>query len=349
MNKHGGYTGDQKDILDFSININPLGMPQVLKKNLLQSLDQLGTYPEITGETARKKIASDIGMPPENIILGNGAIELIYLFARAIKPKSALIPVPTFNEYQRALKMNGCPEISEFLLSPDNGFSLDIEALAEQAKDSSPEVVYLCNPTNPTGRLYSKAFIKELIDAFPKETIWFIDESFIEFSGIETCLDIVQNSEHPIFLLRSLTKFFGVPGLRIGYGVGSKALICAMEAHKEPWTINALALAAAMCVYDDKDYINNTRDYINSERERVYTALKAVPSLKVYPSGADFHLMRVEGMTAQALRDALLQKNIHVRTCEDFAGLETQFFRAAIKQKEDNDQLISAINQILRG
>lgn len=349
MNKHGGYTGDKKDVLDFSININPLGMPVTLRKRLEETLDGLGTYPEISGETARKKIAADIGMPPENVILGNGAIELIYLFARSLKPKSALIPVPTFNEYKRALKMNGCKNISELVLSADDEFDLELAALKAEGTQCHPEVVYLCNPTNPTGRLYSKAFIKGLMDSFPAETIWFIDESFIEFSGIETCLEFVSHSKRRIFLLRSLTKFFGVPGLRIGYGVGSKGLIEAMEGQKEPWTINTLALAAAMCVYDDKAYIRKTRDYINSERERVYTALKDIPSLKVYPSGADFHLIKIEGMTAQSLRESLLQKNVNIRTCEDFAGLETQFFRAAIKQVSDNDCLIKYINQILRG
>jgi len=217
MNKHGGYRGGRKDVLDFSININPLGMPEGLRKRLEAALDDLGRYPEITGETARNKIAEDIGAAPENVILGNGAIELIYLFARGVHPERALIPVPTFNEYRRALSMNGCGEVCELTLSPEDDFALDPERLIRLAEKCHPEAVYLCNPTNPTGRLYSKAFIKELMDRMDPEIIWFIDESFIEFSGIETCLEYVNHSDRRLFLLRSLTKFFGVPGLRIGY------------------------------------------------------------------------------------------------------------------------------------
>ena len=349
MNKHGGYRGGRKDVLDFSININPLGMPEGLRKRLEAALDDLGRYPEITGETARNKIAEDIGAAPENVILGNGAIELIYLFARGVHPERALIPVPTFNEYRRALSMNGCGEVCELTLSPEDDFALDPERLIRLAEECHPEAVYLCNPTNPIGRLYSKAFIKELMDRMDPEIIWFIDESFIEFSGIETCLEYVNHSDRRLFLLRSLTKFFGVPGLRIGYGVGSAGLIRAMEAYKEPWTINTLALEAAMCIYDYKAYMKRTRDYIQTERQRVFDALSGLPGLQVYPSGADFHLYKVEGRSAQTLQKELLEQHINIRTCEDFAGLETQFFRAAIKRHEDNDQLIAALNNILRG
>ena len=175
MNKHGGYRGDKKDVLDFSININPLGMPEGLRKRLEAALGDLGRYPEITGETARNKIAEDIGAAPENVILGNGAIELIYLFARGVHPERTLIPVPTFNEYRRALSMNGCGEIRELTLSPEDDFELDPERLIRLAEECRPEAVYLCNPTNPTGRLYSKAFIKELMDRMDPEIIWFID------------------------------------------------------------------------------------------------------------------------------------------------------------------------------
>lgn len=349
MNKHGGYQGGRKDVLDFSININPLGMPAGLRKRLEAALNDLGRYPEITGETARSKIAHDISVDAENVILGNGAIELIYLFARGVHPESALIPVPTFNEYRRALNMNGCGAVSELVLSPEDDFELDPERLVRKAEECRPKAIYLCNPTNPTGRLYTKAFIKALMDRLEPEIVWFIDESFIEFSGIETCLEYVSSSEHRIFLLRSLTKFFGVPGLRIGYGVGSAALIQAMEAYKEPWTINTLALEAAMCIYDDEAYMQKTRDYIKTERQRVFEALAALPDLTVYPSGADFHLYKVKGQSAQTLQKALLEQHINIRTCEDFAGLETQFFRAAIKRREHNDRLIAALNNILRG
>ncbi|MEG0494728.1 MAG: histidinol-phosphate transaminase [Eubacterium sp.] len=348
MNKHGGYRGNNKKMLDFSININALGMPPELREKLIDAFDDLGKYPEITGDSARKKIATDIGMPEENVILGNGAIELIYLFARSIKLKSALIPVPTFNEYKRALVMNGWQNVHEMVIGFENGFTLDAEVLKKEIERCKPQVIFICNPTNPTGKLYKKKFLTELMDTCDPKIIWFIDESFIEFSGIETCMNLVRESEHHLFLLRSMTKFFGLPGLRIGYGIGSKSIVEAMNSHKEPWTINTLALTAAANVYDYKDYIDQTKHMVNSERIRVFEALSNIRELEVLPSGADFHLYRVKKGTAKDLQKKLNTYNINVRTCEDFAGLETHYFRAAIKKPEDNDRLISALKEIFK-
>ncbi|MGV8905169.1 MAG: pyridoxal phosphate-dependent aminotransferase [Acetobacterium sp.] len=344
MNKHGGYNGENPEMLDFSVNINPLGIPDRIKEKLIAGIDGLVNYPEITGKSAIEKLAGDIGVNPQNIILGNGAIELIYLFARSHKPGKALIIQPTFNEYERALKLYGW-DVDHFILAEKNNFMIDPVKLSAAIDSIKPQVVFCCNPNNPTGSVYSREFIARLVEKTATETSWFLDESFIGFTAEEDGLPLIKNSDHPVFLLRSLTKLYALPGLRIGYGVGTEAIIKAMEAYKEPWTINGLGLIAAAAVYDEKDYEKKTRDYIAGERRRVYHELKKIDSLKVFESGTDFHLCRLLKGRVKDLQMLLEAQGMNIRTCEDFTGLDETYFRIAIKKEKNNSQLLACLNQ----
>lgn len=349
MNFHGGYRGNASKMLDFSININPLGMPSRLKYDLIAAMDELGKYPEILGETHRDGLAQELGVDANQVILGNGAIELIYLFARGLcrSDSRAMIVVPTFNEYRRALEMNGWADVCEWEAGEAADFRINPDALAEAIEEKKPNVVFICNPNNPTGMAYSCDYLRNLMDDCSPNTLWFIDESFIEFSAKESCLTLVADEHRPIVLLRSMTKFFGVPGLRIGYAVGHEAIIHAMERYKEPWSINTFALEAVDTVYRDKKYIRNTKEYIKKERRRVFVALSKLNGLKVYQSAADFHLCRLKCGTAEALNEGLNAQGINIRTCDDFTGLGPDYFRIAIKKKEDNDLLIKALSRIV--
>lgn len=344
MNKHGGYNGENPEMLDFSVNINPLGIPERIKEKLVAGIDGLVNYPEITGKSTIQKLATDIGVSPQNVVLGNGAIELIYLFARSHKPGRALIIQPTFNEYERALKLYGW-DVEHFILAEENDFRIDPSKLLKAIESIKPQVVFCCNPNNPTGSVYSRDFISRLVESTAKETIWFLDESFIGFTAEEDGLPLIKNSDHPVFLLRSLTKLYALPGLRIGYGVGTGAIIKAMEAYKEPWTINGLGLIAAAAVYDEKDYGKKTRDYIGRERHRVYHELKKIAILKVFESGTDFHLCRLLKGRMTDLQKYLEAQGMNIRTCEDFTGLDESYFRMAIKKEKNNNQLLACLNQ----
>ncbi|HEY5537298.1 MAG TPA: threonine-phosphate decarboxylase [Acetobacterium sp.] len=344
MNKHGGYIGENPEMLDFSVNINPFGIPQGIKEKLIAGIDGLVSYPEITGKSAIQKLANDIAIGPENIILGNGAIELIYLFARSYRPAKALIIQPTFNEYERALKLYGW-EVEHFILEEKKDFTIDPSKLLKAIEISQPQVVFCCNPNNPTGMVYSREFMTGLIEKSPQETMWFLDESFIGFTFEEDGLPLIKNGNHQVFLLRSLTKFYALPGLRIGYGVGSQAIVKAMETYKEPWTINTLGLIAAESVYDEKDFDKQTRDYIGRERQRVYNELKKIDVLKVFESETDFHLCRLIKGTVRDLQSYLETQGINIRTCEDFTGLNESYFRIAIKKEENNRQLLACLKE----
>lgn len=340
MNKHGGYQGENKEMLDFSVNINPLGIPAGVREKLLAGIDELVKYPEITGVSAIAKIADDLAVRPENIILGNGAIELIYLFARSMGSGKALIIQPTFNEYERALKLYGW-DVVPYVLKEGENFSINLEDLMAMIRDEKPQAVFLCNPNNPTGRVYTQEFIREMLEHSAPEISWFLDESFMDFSEESSSLALVKEAKRSVFILKSLTKFYALPGLRIGYGVGVAPIIGKMEGFKEPWTINALGLMAASAVYDEKDYANRTKTYIQAERRRVFEALSQINSLKVYPSGTDFHLCRLLKGTVAELQIGLEKEGMSLRTCEDFIGLDDTYFRIAIKKEADNTKLLT--------
>lgn len=350
MNKHGGYYGSNSKMLDFSININPLGMPPGLKYDLIAGMDHLGTYPEVNGESTLKRLAKRLNVPRENLILGNGAIDLIYLYTRSVGRGNApaMILVPTFNEYRRALTMNGWDPVIEWEVGALDDFRIEPDPLIQCINTQKPNTVFLCNPNNPTGMAYSPDYIRGMIKRCDPEIHWFIDESFIDFSSKESCLEMMLQDNRQMILLRSMTKFFGIPGLRVGYAIAHPDIITAMEGYQMPWSVNALALAAVDSVFEDTKFIKESRKYMVKERHRVYMALSKIKGLKVYPSSADFHLCCLKSGTATALNEGLNARGINIRTCEDFAGLTPGFFRIAVKKKEDNDQLIAALSEMVK-
>jgi threonine-phosphate decarboxylase len=345
LNRHGGYQGERSEMLDFSVNINPLGMPPHLKYALEDALDGLGRYPEPDGRRHKKRLARRLGVADDWVILGNGGIELIYLYASAFSGGTAVIVVPTFNEYAEALSNAGW-DLRLWQTDWDSRFRLDAEAFADYVCQTQPTAVFLCNPNNPTGVAYSPSYIKKLMDQCPDSVHWFIDESFVGFSSKASCFELVDGSR-PVILLRSMTKFFGIPGLRLGYAVGHPKLISKMAGVQMPWSVNSLALTALDNLFEDQKYIDDTISYTQRERDRVRAALSKIPGLDVLPSSADFHLMRLQEGTAADLNALLETQKIYIRTCEDFVGLGDAYFRAAVKKKDENDRLIAALSAIL--
>ncbi|WKY47427.1 aminotransferase class I/II-fold pyridoxal phosphate-dependent enzyme [Eubacteriaceae bacterium ES3] len=344
MNKHGGYFGERADMIDFSVNINPLGIPQGIKEKLKEGIDTLVDYPEITGQTALEKLAAEISKRPDQLILGNGAIELIYLLARSMAGKKALIIQPTFNEYSRALKLYGC-EVSELVLTKEEGFRLTADKLKTALVEEKPDLLFLCNPNNPTGVIYSNDQIKEWMNIPDWEMTWFFDESFMDFTGQLGMLseDLDQGN---FFVLKSLTKFYALPGLRIGYGAGNPKIIEGMMRYKEPWTVNSLGLIALSQVYQEKDFAKKTIALINSERERVYRELQEISAFEVFKSATDFHLCLIKsGVSSLKLKNDIEQAGMSLRTCEDFSGLDQSYFRIAIKSSQANHRLIEFLKK----
>ncbi|MTI46588.1 MAG: threonine-phosphate decarboxylase [Firmicutes bacterium] len=346
MNKHGGYFGENtKEVMDFSVNVNPLGPSEKLIKELKDKLNTIIRYPEIDGETSKNILAEYLSIHPEEIILGNGATELIYLFARALKPKRVLIIEPTFTEYRRAFEMTES-DIYSYISRETNDFRWYKEELLKEIRKIKPEVIVLCNPNNPTGVFIDKSEIENILIKMEdiKATI-FIDESFIDFTDKESSISLIR--EYPIYILRSMTKFYAIPGLRLGYGIGNKNIISRLNEMKEPWTLNALALGSTPKLLEDKEYRKEVMNWYTREKKFLYKELKGIRYLDVFSSEGNFFLCKLKKSNAKELKTRLLKENINIRTCEDFLSLDDRYIRLAVRSREDNIKLITALKEIL--
>lgn len=342
MKKHGGYVGkNREDVIDFSVNINPLGVPEKLVTKLKKSIDKLDSYPEIDGLNAREIISKHISISKKNIILGNGATELIYLFAKAFDLEKVLIIEPTFTEYERAFNMNNS-KVYHFETRERDNFKVDIQSLVTQIKSIKPDLIVMCNPNNPTGVFTDLDDFNSVIDSLKTMgCMLFVDESFIDFTDKESYISKID--ELDVFLLRSMTKLYAVPGLRIGYGLGSEYIIDKLNQYKEPWTINSLALDSVELLLNDSDYLRETEAWYRSEKEFLKLELKKIDDLKIYESEGNFLLCRLKKLKSKQLKDFLLSKGIYIRTCEDFYGLDESFIRLAVRTHRENLSLLNSL------
>lgn len=346
MNKHGGYYGENyQDIMDFSVNINPLGVPETLIEVLKKELDKMVRYPEIDGASEKEFLAQHLGLKSENLILGNGATELIYLFARSIKSERVLIVKPTFTEYNKAFELEGS-SIYEFYTGEENDFSIEIEELANKIDDIKPNVLVICNPNNPTG-VFTE--LEKLIPVLNKlkdiKAHLFIDESFIDFTDRDSCISLID--KYDIFILRSMTKIFAVPGLRLGYGIAKQDIISKLNQMKEPWTINSLALKSIQVLLKDSQYLDKTQHWYSEEKQFLYNGLKSLPNIKIIKSETNFFLLKLLKHDAAQLKKHLLNKKIFIRSCDDFQGLSDKYIRIAIKKREENTKILTEIRKYM--
>lgn len=344
MNKHGGYFG-KEEIIDFSVNINPLGVSEKVIEKLNETLNSIIKYPEIDGKSTRNIIAENLDLNNDEIILGNGATELIYLFARAIKPKKVLIIQPTFNEYKRAFKLNEATVVN-YINKWEDDFDIDIDSLILKIRNEKPEVLVLCNPNNPTGGHIKLNKLKIILEELNKiNSYMLLDESFIDFSEYESLKLLINN--YNIFILRSMTKYYAIPGLRLGFGIGNKKMVDLLNGYKEPWTINSLSLSIVESLLNDFEYMNKTREWYEKEKRYLYQEIKKLDKIKIFESDTNFFICKLENNKSKELNDFLLNRKIHIRTTEDFIGLDDTFFRIAVKNRYDNEKLLESLKKYI--
>jgi len=337
------------EFIDFSANINPLGMSSRAQRLLGRSLDLLSGYPDPECQELKNELARSLGIPTKNLLIGNGSVELIYAICRAVRPKRVLIPVPTFSEYERA----ACSVRAECLFiqgREDENFRTDLSKC--RALLSRIDLVFLCNPGNPTGHLLAKEAILSFVAACRRAKIFIIlDEAFVDFivDGDRRTLIKEAARRENLLVLRSLTKFFALPGLRIGYMVGSEEIVQAIRRVQAPWSVNALAQIVAKDVIHDGPYIKRSKEYIARERDHLYRALKAINGLSPYKPTANFIFCRLTGGTVRstALCHALGRRGLLVRDGANFRGLNDHFIRIAVRKKEENRLLINALKEVL--
>lgn len=344
--RYGLETGQ---IVDFSASINPLGPPPGLLPKLRAGLGSVRHYPQPRGGRLRQALAGRHGTSPDRVIVGNGAAELIYLACRALRPRRALLPVPAFSEYARAIAAVG-GEVEYFALRAEDGFILRREMLSDRLRAGSYDLLVLGNPNNPTGNLLSGTEVDGLLaDAAAGGTFVLVDEAFLGFVPDATRYGAARN-ELPggAFIIGSFTKLFALPGLRLGYGLGPPALIKRMEGERDPWSVNTLAIAAGLDCLDQAEFIRRSVQLIEREREGLRRSLDGL-GITAYPSRANFILCRLpgDGLTAAHLRDALARHGILIRDCGNFPGLDPFFFRLAVRRPAENRALVRALARVL--
>jgi threonine-phosphate decarboxylase len=335
-------------LIDFSISTNPLGVPEKALQGIRKSLDLVKHYPDPSHEWLLEALSKSAGVRPDNVIVGNGSTELIYLFAEAFLESGyeTVIPVPTFNEYKAATERFGGNIVFVNCDSAKN-FKLDFKEL-KNALSEKTRIVYLCNPNSPTGRLHKKEDVLRFVgSAAEKDVLVFVDEDYIDFVDDRKRYSMAKyaGDYDNMFILRSLTKFFGLAGVRIGFGVASPRMIEILKRAKMPWSVNSLAMFGAVEAIKDDDFIKKSRLLLSRSKKKMLEMLQTIPWLKVYPSETNFLLIEiVEGdLTSTQLREELAKKGFLIRDCKDFDGLNNRFFRVTVRKPEENTKLIDAI------
>lgn len=351
---HGGnlekamerYGISLNEIIDFSANINPLGISPKIKEVLVKSIDQLSHYPDPECKEAKKEISGYFKIDYENILLGNGSTELIYLIVQTLKPKKVLIPVPTFCEYERALNSNNV-SINFYKLKEKQEFLVSIDEIIPRL--AGIDLVFLCNPNNPTGTFLPKKEILNLVKEVQKRKIFLVlDEAFIDLYEEESLIKEVKNYDH-LIVLRSLTKFYGLPGLRIGFGVSNPKLIKKLETQKITWSVNSLAQIAVREVLRDEKYISKSRSFLLKEKKFLYRELSNIKGLKAYKPSANFIFIKLlKNISSEILQNQLGRKGILIRNCSNFRGLEEEnFVRVAVRNRKENIKLLKELKKVL--
>ena len=338
-------------IMDFSVSTNPLGPPPKVLKAIRKSLWLIGNYPDPDPKELKNLLAGQIGnVKTENITLGNGSVELIYLFAEAFLDAGheAIISVPTFGEYEiSTIRAGGKPKFVESHLFSDHPLSVkDLERVVSK----KTRLIFLCNPNSPTGVMLPRDEIIEIIQfAEKRDILIFLDENYVDFVDTEKMYSLADNVTEfsNLFVLKSLTKFFSLVGLRIGFGVASRDIVNILNSVKMPWNVNNLAMIAAKEAVTDRAFIEKSRLFVSREKAYMLRQLQRIRWLEVHPSDANFFLMKItkDGLTSTQLKDRLIMSGLLIRDCANFRGLNDKFFRVSVRRHTSNKLLIRSLKQ----
>jgi threonine-phosphate decarboxylase len=355
---HGGdvwgfsrkYDVPLEKVLDFSGPINFLGASPKAVEAIRKNAELVRFYPDPNPVELRMQLAEYVGdVSPENVILGNGSTELIYMVPEFFSPNfKAIIPVPSFTEYEKAtLRAGGEPM---FVKLPED-FSLNIENIKKVVTDDT-RIVFVCNPHSPSGTLYDKQTILKLADFCERNDIVVcIDENYIEFAekGKDATVTPYVKEYANLFVIRSLTKFYAMPGLRFGYAIADQDFVGALQDVRQPWTINSLAVFAAKAALQDTEFIEKTKSSIKREKAQLVKMIKEIDVLRVFPSETNFLLVKIlnKEITSTSLREILAKEGILIRDCSTFVGLDDSYFRVTVRSSGENVVLMKALRKAL--
>src|SRR5918996_388100 len=340
---HGGTYSVNPSLvrLDCSSSINPLGTPRKAISAIKMNANSLAQkYPDPECRELKKSLSRYLGIDPEWISVGNGAIEVIYWFVQAVFVKGrVVIPAPTFCEYELASQKAG----AEVTFVPLHNLELDADQVIEKARGA--DAIFLCNPNNPTGLLATKQIMK-IIENIDSSTKILLDECFIELADNPEANTIIEKiSEFDnLVILRSLTKSFGLAGLRVGYSVCNPTLAKKLSTNKIPWNVNSFAQVAGAAALLERRYLSKARAHVKKERRFLYDNIEKLRSFHPIRSDSNFFLVHLQGRSSTEFRDRLLKKSgVLVRDCSTFTGMGNQHIRIAIKKHNENMLLLKAL------
>lgn len=351
MNVHGGNIFataralgcEVQDLIDMSSNLTPMDMVPGLREVLVQGLEQIAFLPETESETLRGIFARKFQLREEEVLVGNGTTEFIFALPHLFAGSRAIIVNPTYSDYRLACGWAKVPA-TDFMLPPEQDFRLDLERLASEFQGG--ELVFICNPNNPTGALTPSAELYDFILRHPA-TSFLVDESYLPFTREKSLLryDLPPN----LFVLFSSSKIYGIPGLRLGFLVAGAANLQSMNLQRKPWGVNRMAQLAGQYLLEHADpYVEMVRQFIERERPLFVDLLQRMNNIRVIPGAANFVLCCLKGeMPAAELREKMLAKRVMIRNCASFAGLDEHYFRMSLKGREANVYCLNVLQDIL--
>ena len=325
--------------IDFSVNVNPLGTLPMINEHWPHWLNQIADYPEPFAETLVEQIALKEHIGKENILIGNGAAQLIALLANYFHDKRVAIIHPTFSEYEKMCRMANCQLVHVVLR--ENEWE-DLSPLYDVVRQV--DVIFLCHPNNPTGVTYERGVMQKIIETCRKNNCYLIiDEAFYDFTNEQISYAFAVMNYPNVIVLRSLTKMYAIAGLRLGYVVAPEELIFQLKESQPYWSVNTIAQKAGELCVNDRQFTMQTREFISYENERVRKTLIA-SGYNVSNSKVNFYLLRDPNLHSQKPFITFLLKNgIVPRHTENFRGLDGRWIRLAIKTKAENDRLLDAL------
>lgn len=364
MRDHGGniYEKARKNgfsparVIDFSASINPFGMPGRAAVAIKKHIGFVPHYPEPYSESLSSVIAKHYRIGSASVLCGNGSTELIYLIPKVLKPKRILVTAPAFSEYEKACEMNGTGSAMQYVLKPEDDFTIDpdefIRAMSGRAGRRYPamrgktcDLAFLCNPNNPTGKLVKKRDILKIADAARELGCYLVvDEAFIDFCPGESVITSVAKNPY-LIVLRSMTKFYALAGLRIGFGVFPREFGEKLKRYKEPWSVNSLALAAGSVVLSDRHYRDASLLLMRREKRFLEENFNNL-NIRYVASDANYYLLHMKnaGMIVRNLE----KKGILVRGCSNFKGLGNGYIRIAVRSRRENSLLMKELAKLCR-
>jgi threonine-phosphate decarboxylase len=338
---------DPEEMTDFSASTNPLGPPPIARRAFLKSCREISRYPDVEVYELKEALARCHRVKPEEVLLGNGSTQLIYLLCRALRPRKGLVVIPAFSEYGNALRLVGA-KVQSYSLLAEDGFTLPLQEFMKRW-EKDLDMIYLSNPNSVTGQMIPRGEIKKIARLALKNRIFLIvDEAFMDFVESESVKELIRWNPY-LVVLRSLTKYYGIPGMRIGYLLAQRTTVDLLALHQEPWSVNRPAQTVALACLKDATFRLKTSGWLEHERAFLMNGLASMKGIHPYPSRANFVLVGLDeiGANALELRSFLLRQGILIRTCDSFLGLGSDYFRVAVRLRRDNVRLLKALKDFV--